>query len=138
MIYPKNRGLSILFFGFLILEFMRSVSELVNLEAAYIHSRKISMIWRLFKIVIFNLILAHIVATILLGMSYLDPNQSWIVKYGIEGAPWYVYYIISFYWGTIIVTTIGFGDISCGNWREAIVISIIVMFTSIILGFNLS
>jgi potassium voltage-gated channel Eag-related subfamily H protein 5 len=49
-----------------------------------------------------------------------------------------VYYVTAYYWGTIIVTTIGFGDISCGNWKEAVVVSIIVMFTSIILGFNLS
>jgi hypothetical protein len=96
------------------------------------------MVWRLFKIVVFNLILAHIVATILLGIRYLDPEKSWTVKYGIEGSSWYVYYVTAYYWGTIIVTTIGFGDISCGNWREAIVVSIIVMFTSIILGFNLS
>jgi hypothetical protein len=85
MMYPEKRSISVLLFGALICDFMRAASELISLEAAYIHSRKWGMVWRLFKIVIFNLILAHIVATILLGISYLDTSTNWITKYGIEG-----------------------------------------------------
>lgn len=111
---------------------------MISLETAYIHTRKVNLLWRLTKILVFNFVLAHIVATILMGISYFDPAHSWIVKYGIDGSVWYVYYATSYYWGTIIVTTVGFGDISCGNWREAIVVSILVIFTTMILGFNIS
>jgi hypothetical protein len=83
-------------------------------------------------------VLAHIVATILMGITAFQPDNNWITKYGIEGAPWYALYVTSYYWGAIIVTTVGFGDISCGNWKEAIVVSILVIFTSMILGFNIS
>jgi hypothetical protein len=117
---------------------MRAASETINLEAAYIHTRKINLLWRLTKILLFNFILAHIVATILMGISHFEPDSNWITKYGIDGDPWYVLYSIALYWGAIIVTTVGFGDISCGNWREAIVVSILVIFTSMILGFNIT
>jgi hypothetical protein len=60
------------------------------------------------------------------------------VKYGIDGRPWYVLYVSAYYWGAIIITTIGFGDISAGNWREAIVVAVMAMFACVILGFNIS
>jgi hypothetical protein len=97
-----------------------------------------NLLWRLTKILAFNFVLAHIVATILLGISHFDSEESWIVKYGIEHSPWYEIYATSFYWGAIIVTTVGFGDIACGNWMEAIVVSVLVIFTSMILGYNIT
>lgn len=75
------------------------------------------LIWQLVKIMAFNFILAHIIGVILLGMSHFDSDHSWLVKYDIDGQPWYVLYASAYYWGTIIITTVGFGDISAGNWR---------------------
>jgi hypothetical protein len=138
IIFPQNRALSAVIFAILTILYMRAASEIINLEAAYIRTRKTNLLWSLTKILAFNFILAHIVATILMGISHFDSENSWIVKYGIDGSKWYVYYVISYYWGAIIVTTVGFGDISCGNWKEAIVVSILVIFTSMILGFNIT
>jgi cyclic nucleotide gated channel alpha 1 len=104
----------------------------------YIHTQKFKLLWHCTKIIIFNFILAHIVSVILLGISNFDVHNSWIVKYGIYGQPWYVLYLYAYYWGSIIITTVGFGDISAGNWREALVVVVIVMFACVILGFNIS
>lgn len=58
-----------------------------------------------------NLIIIHITSTILLGMAHLDPDNSWLAVRGITlDDDWQYFYYAAFYWGTIIVTTIGFGD----------------------------
>lgn len=68
--------------------------------------------WRLSKVIIFNVIIAHIVCTVLLAMALIDPENSWLTKYSIHDDSWTTKLIVAYYWGMILATTVGFGDIS--------------------------
>jgi len=50
-------------------------------------------------------------------ISGLDEQHSWLIKLGIQNAEWYEQYVWAYYWGTTIMLTVGFGDISPGNYK---------------------
>lgn len=77
-------------------------------------------------------------ASIILAMSYINTEKSWMVRLGIDEEEWWVKYVYSFYWGTTIMMTVGFGDVLPGNPREVIVTSFLEMFSCIVLGYNIS
>ena len=88
--------------------------------------------------IIFNIIIAHIVGTILLAMAMISPENNWLMKYEIHDSPWLVQFVVAYYWGMIIATTVGFGDISPLTEREQAVVAFLALFGCLILGFNLS
>lgn len=49
-------------------------------------------------------------------MANIDYTQNWKVKFGISNAEWYVQYVWGYYWGTNIMLTVGFGDITATNY----------------------
>ncbi len=55
-------------------------------------------------------------------MANIDETQNWKVKFGINNAEWFVQYVWGYYWGTNIMLTVGFGDITATNYYEAIVL----------------
>lgn len=138
MIFPDEMTMAAVFFALLIPFYLKTVSELFSLEAAYLYTRKISMFWRMAKIACFNLITAHIVAVIFLAISHLEPSNNWLIKAGIERTDWYIQYVAAYYWAMIMITSIGFGDVSASNYREQIIVSFLALMGYLILGFNLS
>jgi hypothetical protein len=70
------------------------------------------MIWKVSKILGLNILMIHIVSTILMAMTHINYGNNWFIKYDLMDSSWHYQYITSYYWATIIVTTIGFGDIS--------------------------
>lgn len=71
-------------------------------------------------------------------MADLDKNSNWYYKLDIQSAEWYVKYIWGYYWGTNIMLTVGFGDLSATNYLEAIVLIFIETFSCITLAYNIS
>ena len=53
-------------------------------------------------------------------------------------APWIEQYCWAYYWGTTIMFTVGFGDISAVNHQEAMLITLIQAFTCIYLAYNIN
>ena len=66
--------------------------------------------YKLIKITIFNCMLAHFVASILLAMYFIDRTHNWIVQKNLDQEEWHVQYMWGFYWSTTIITSVGFGD----------------------------
>lgn len=66
--------------------------------------------------------IGHILSVLLNSMPSFDMNQNWHIKLGILNEAWYIKYIWGYYWGTNIMLTVGFGDISATNYREAIML----------------
>lgn len=52
-----------------------------------------------------------------------------------DDVKWSTPYIWAFYWGTTIMLTIGFGDITPVSPREAILVSLVEMFGVILFAF---
>ena len=69
------------------------------------------------KLIIRNFIVAHFIAIILIIMSWVDQNDNWITQKNIQNSPWYEQYAWSYYWGTTIMLTVGFGDLAAINYQ---------------------
>jgi hypothetical protein len=48
-------------------------------------------------------------------MADLNDENNWYDKIGIANDTWISKYIWGYYWGTTIMLTVGFGDISAAN-----------------------
>lgn len=59
------------------------------------------------------------------------------MKIGALDAPWYERYAWSYYGGTTIMLTVGFGDIAAGNYKEALCLTIIETLSCIALAYNI-
>jgi len=67
-----------------------------------------------------NFAIGHILSILLNLMAHLNYVENWHTKIGISNSPWYTKYIWGYYWGTNIMLTVGFGDISATNQYEAV------------------
>jgi hypothetical protein len=74
----NNEWVGIVFFFTSFLKMALISSNLKRLELRFIDSLKKFYIWNLIRIVIFNIIFAHIVASALLGASRINPESNWI------------------------------------------------------------
>jgi hypothetical protein len=69
------------------------------------------------KTFIFNFCFAHILAISLVAMTNLNEDMNWMVAKGVHGSPWIERYVWSYYWGTNIMLTVGFGDIVASTYQ---------------------
>lgn len=109
-----------------------------RLEVYFIENYYNQQYWSLVKVFLFNFCFAHMLAIALLAMSNLSQNDNWIVNKHLISRPWYERYIWSYYWGTTIMLTIGFGDIVPSNWQEALCMVFIETISCIVLAYNIS
>ena len=58
-------------------------------------------------------------------MVSINIDESWYSKLNIQSSEWIVKYIWGYYWGTNIMLTVGFGDLSANNHYEAIILILI-------------
>lgn len=70
-------------------------------------------------------------------MAQLSENN-WYHKVNIQNSGWATKYIWGYYWGTNIMLTVGFGDISASNEIEAITLIFIETISCITLAYNIS
>ena len=112
--------------------------KLQRLENLVIDNFYKEQYWGLIKVFLLNFCFAHFLAVILVAMSKIDPDHNWIVAKGWNYAPWYEVYSWAYYWGTTIMLTVGFGDISASNYQEAICLTLIETFSCIALAYNIN
>ena len=94
--------------------------------------------WGLIKIFLTNFMLAHFLAVLLIMVTWLNEKENWLSKVNAMRAPWYEQYSWAYYWGTTIMFTVGFGDISAVNYQEAWLVVLIQTFSCITLAYNLN
>jgi hypothetical protein len=87
---------------------------------------------------LFNFCFAHILAITLTAMVAISPHQNWMTVKDIANAEWFEKYIWSYYWGTNIMLTVGFGDIAASNYKEAICLIFIETVSCIVLAYNVN
>lgn len=69
------------------------------------------------KVFLLNFVLSHFLSLLLILMAEVDPANSWLTKLNIQDATWYEQYIWGYYWGTTVMLTVGFGDITPANCK---------------------
>ena len=82
--------------------------------------------------------LAHLLSVLLIMITWLDTEHNWLSKVDAMKAPWYEQYSWAYYWGTTIMFTVGFGDISAVHYKEALFVVLIQAFSCIILAYNIN
>lgn len=86
----------------------------------------------------FNFCFAHVLAISLSILPVLSKESNWMTVKRIESESWFVKYIWSYYWGTTIMLTVGFGDIVPTNYKEALCLIFIETFSCIALAYNIN
>lgn len=90
------------------------------------------------SILILNVCFAHILAIALNGMTYLNPDSNWLTEKQLAGRIWYERYVWSYYWGTTIMLTVGFGDLAATNFQEALCLIFIELISCMTLSYNIN
>ena len=77
-------------------------------------------------------------AVILIIVTWIDEKDNWLKKVNALESVWYEQYSWAYYWGTTIMLTVGFGDISAVNYKEAICLTFIEAISCITLAYNIN
>ncbi|KAM3132212.1 hypothetical protein pb186bvf_015672 [Paramecium bursaria] len=65
-------------------------------------------------------------------------NQSWLIQHDLQNESAWIKYDASFYWATLTMVTVGYGDIVPVNYVEQIVASIIMFISTIIFAYSMN
>ena len=121
-----------------IIRLFASLKKIEKLEYLYISSSEREQYYSLFKIIVTNFAIGHVLSILLNLMAGVSPQESWWTKINISSAPWSSKYIWGYYWGTNIMLTVGFGDLAANNVYEALILVFIETFSCITLAYNIS
>ncbi len=92
-----------------------------SFEFIYVKTNTREQYYGLIKVFILNFTIGHVLSILLNLMANLSTEGvNWYHKVDIQGEDWTTKYIWGYYWGTNIMLTVGFGDISASNLAEAI------------------
>ena len=91
------------------------------------------ILWKLLSIFLLNMLVAHIIALIVFAMVEDGQTPNWMAANNLlrSHSDWSSVYVWGFYWGTTIMLTIGFGDLTAKNPKEAIVVAFVEMVSVI-------
>lgn len=71
-------------------------------------------------------------------MSHFEAEENWLKKSNFTEKIWWEQYSWAYYWGMTTMLSVGFGDISVANYKEALVLTIIEAFGYITLAYNIT
>ena len=91
----------------------------------------------LFFIIVF---IAHVAACgwFYIGKSASLNEDSWIKERKIENEEWSIQYMCSFYWATVTVMTVGYGDVTPVNNNETLFCLLVILFGGMIFPFSIN
>lgn len=123
---------------FVILKLGQGFEKIEKLEVFFIHNFYYEQYWSLVKVFIFNFSLAHVLAIFLVAMAGVSEDDNWMNYKNIHSAFWFEKYAWAYYWATTMMLTVGFGDLTATNYKEAMILTLIEMISCIALSYNIN
>ncbi|CAD8088587.1 unnamed protein product [Paramecium primaurelia] len=81
---------------------------------------------------------AHIVACFWHYVGVQSGDQSWLIKYNLEHEAIWKKYNYAFYWATMTMTTVGYGDITAQSQFEIIFVNVVMFLSSGIFAYSMN
>ncbi|CAD8163018.1 unnamed protein product [Paramecium octaurelia] len=81
---------------------------------------------------------AHIVACFWHYVGIKSGEQSWLIKYDLEHEAIWKKYNHAFYWATMTMTTVGYGDITAQSQFEIIFVNVVMFLSSGIFAYSMN
>ena len=99
------------------LEMFKLLEQLNHIENYLVQESELEKYLGLVKIILINFFIAHCLSIILNVMANFEvEGVSWHDLKDLDGQHWFQKYIWGYYWGTTIMLTVGFGDLSANNY----------------------
>lgn len=102
---------------FVLIKIKEALEKVDKIETIFINNFYKEQYWALAKVFLVNFLFAHCLAVLLIVISHIDESNNWLTKINVYNRPWYEQYIWAYYWGSTIMLTVGFGDISACNYK---------------------
>ena len=107
----------------------------------FLIKEKLQNIIQLLKTFCISIFVAHIFACfwyIAANLTFPDYHVTWLSKEGLIQADWDTKYMYAFYWASITMMTVGYGDITPQNQIEVVVCILSVVMGCVVYAYNIS
>lgn len=107
----------------------------------FLIKEKLQNIIQLLKTFCISIFVAHIFACfwyMAANLTFPDYHVTWLSKEGLIQADWDTKYMYAFYWASITMMTVGYGDITPQNQIEVVVCILSVVMGCVVYAYNIS